>query len=163
MTGSNPLTGDPDVERDGRPYIAARDVTGAVILIQRSATRDHLSKDLALQQFFDVWLNDRCTLGDIAGNLTCSEMEALADLLAAHGHHDAADDMRTCHVEHDDQGDLDHNTIEERADEPSPRGHDARPDDDPEPGDRCKDCGDPITWRGPALTDWHHVDEETTP
>lgn len=31
-------------------------------------------------------------------------------------------------------------------------GH--RPDDDPEPGDRCKDCGQPIVWTGPGLNDW---------
>ena len=41
-----------------------------------------------------------------------------------------------------------------------PAAHDARPDDDPEPGDRCKDCGAPITWNGPSQTDWSHVYEE---
>jgi hypothetical protein len=36
--------------------------------------------------------------------------------------------------------------------------HDARPDDDPEPGDRCKTCGEDITWIGPHPTsDWMHV------
>jgi hypothetical protein len=35
--------------------------------------------------------------------------------------------------------------------------HDARPDDNPEPGDRCKDCGQPITWVGPNHTDWEHI------
>jgi ABC-type glutathione transport system ATPase component len=35
--------------------------------------------------------------------------------------------------------------------------HDARPDDLNEPGDRCKDCGDKITWVGPGHTDWEHV------
>lgn len=35
--------------------------------------------------------------------------------------------------------------------------HDARPDDDNEPGDRCKDCGRPITWDGPSHLDWSHV------
>lgn len=35
--------------------------------------------------------------------------------------------------------------------------HDARPDDDPEPGDRCKVCGKAITWMGPSPTsDWKH-------
>lgn len=37
--------------------------------------------------------------------------------------------------------------------------HDARPDDDPEPGDRCKDCGEDITWTGPSHLDWLHVDD----
>lgn len=35
--------------------------------------------------------------------------------------------------------------------------HDARPDDDPEPGDRCKDCGEPIVWLGPDANNWQHV------
>ena len=35
--------------------------------------------------------------------------------------------------------------------------HKARPDDNPEPGDRCKDCGFPITWLGPSQYDWAHV------
>lgn len=34
--------------------------------------------------------------------------------------------------------------------------HDARPDDSPEPGDRCKDCGEDITWVGPGSADWEH-------
>lgn len=29
-----------------------------------------------------------------------------------------------------------------------------RPDDLPEPGDRCKDCGIAITWTGPGPYDW---------
>jgi len=37
--------------------------------------------------------------------------------------------------------------------------HDARPSDDPEPGNRCKDCGDDITWMGPSQYDWMHVDD----
>jgi hypothetical protein len=35
--------------------------------------------------------------------------------------------------------------------------HAARPDDLPEPGDRCKDCGQSITWIGPSQYDWEHV------
>jgi hypothetical protein len=40
--------------------------------------------------------------------------------------------------------------------------HPARPDDDPEPGDRCKDCGRPITWLGPSQFDWEHTTEEAS-
>ncbi len=36
-------------------------------------------------------------------------------------------------------------------------GHTARPDDDPAPGDRCKDCGREVTWLGPSMSDWEHV------
>jgi hypothetical protein len=37
--------------------------------------------------------------------------------------------------------------------------HEARPDDDPEPGDRCKDCGEAVVWLGPSMYDWQHVVE----
>jgi hypothetical protein len=40
---------------------------------------------------------------------------------------------------------------------PTVYDHDARPDDDNEPGDRCKDCGDDIVWIGPSHVDWLHV------
>ena len=37
--------------------------------------------------------------------------------------------------------------------------HPARPDDDPRPGDRCKDCGAQITWIGPdPASDWGHAE-----
>ncbi len=48
--------------------------------------------------------------------------------------------------------------------------HDARPSDDAEPGDHCKDCGEDITWMGPNgaesisdpgfYVDWLHCDDE---
>lgn len=39
--------------------------------------------------------------------------------------------------------------------------HDPRPDDR-ESGapDRCKDCGEDVTWIGPTLRDWLHVDDK---
>jgi hypothetical protein len=37
--------------------------------------------------------------------------------------------------------------------------HDARPDDDNEPGDRCKDCGQAVVWIGPSHVDWLHVND----
>lgn len=40
-----------------------------------------------------------------------------------------------------------------------PADHEIRPDDLPEEGDRCKECGKPITWIGPStVTDWEHTD-----
>lgn len=36
--------------------------------------------------------------------------------------------------------------------------HDRGADDLPEPGDRCKDCGVPITWIGPGPYDWEPAD-----
>lgn len=41
--------------------------------------------------------------------------------------------------------------------------HEARPDDDNEAGDRCKDCGQKVTWIGPGLNDWEHVDAKDNP
>lgn len=38
--------------------------------------------------------------------------------------------------------------------------HDPVPDDMPEPGDRCKKCGEDITWIGPGTYDYLHVDDE---
>lgn len=38
-------------------------------------------------------------------------------------------------------------------------GHEATPGDGSEPGDWCKICGEPVTWTGPAHTDWKHVGE----
>jgi hypothetical protein len=43
------------------------------------------------------------------------------------------------------------------ADDVRRHGHQARPDDDPEPGDRCKECGQSVTWLGPNFTDWLHT------
>lgn len=43
--------------------------------------------------------------------------------------------------------------------EPKTYDHDARPDDLPEPGDRCKDCGAAVTWVGPSGNDWVHADD----
>jgi hypothetical protein len=49
------------------------------------------------------------------------------------------------------------------AEKKNPYNHDARPSDDAEPGDHCKDCGEGITWMGPtaveSITDpGYHVD-----
>lgn len=48
---------------------------------------------------------------------------------------------------------------EERAEQAHEYDHEARPDDDPEPGDRCKDCGETITWMGPSDRDWLHEND----
>lgn len=76
-----------------------------------SADRITLSRALALDIFLATF--DRHTLSDIGPHLTCTEAEALADLLAAHGAHDKADALRAGHVDEDDDGDLDHNTLED--------------------------------------------------
>lgn len=39
------------------------------------------------------------------------------------------------------------------------RRHEARPDDLPEPGERCKECGAPIVWMGSGHDTWLHVDD----
>jgi hypothetical protein len=51
-------------------------------------------------------------------------------------------------------------TFTDRLDEPGKvYDHEPRPDDMPEPGNRCKDCGEDITWMGPSQHDWLHVDD----
>ena len=35
--------------------------------------------------------------------------------------------------------------------------HPARPNDLPKAGNRCRDCGQPITWIGPSHDDWIHT------
>lgn len=42
--------------------------------------------------------------------------------------------------------------------EPRPCMDGHRPDDEPEPGDRCKDCGRFLTWVGPTHLDWQLTD-----
>lgn len=44
---------------------------------------------------------------------------------------------------------------------PCTNGH--RPDDMPEPGDRCKDCGWSLSWEGPGAYDWIAVDPPGAP
>lgn len=38
--------------------------------------------------------------------------------------------------------------------------HEASPDDLPEDGERCKTCGEDITWVGPSQYDYLHVDDK---
>lgn len=47
-------------------------------------------------------------------------------------------------------------TAEAREEDQGGYDHEARPDDDNEPGDRCKDCGEDITWHG-TNPEWMHV------
>ena len=55
-----------------------------------------------------------------------------------------------------------HNTEHTEYDEEY--DHPARPDDLPEPGDRCKDCGAAITWIGPdPASDWGHAEPPPYP
>ncbi len=69
----------------------------------------------AFQHFMATW--DSYTLWDLGPSLTCHEAEAMCDLLAAFGKHGAADALRSGHIEGDDHGDLNHNTMDEFADD----------------------------------------------
>ena len=51
------------------------------------------------------------------------------------------------------------NELDERVTTVSTYDHEARPDDDNEPGDRCKDCGQAVVWIGPSHVDWLHVND----
>ncbi|AFV51210.1 hypothetical protein ST20ES_81 [Mycobacterium phage 20ES] len=78
-----------------------------------------LSLPSALHQFKEVW-GDGYLIGDIGPNLTCMEMEALADMLQAAGvPADRVEEMIDAHAEGDDCGDMhckcdDPECIEER-------------------------------------------------
>ncbi|ASR86530.1 hypothetical protein SEA_CHANGELING_78 [Mycobacterium phage Changeling] len=65
-----------------------------------------LSPQLALDQFKEVW-GDGYLLGDIATNLTCTEFEAMADLLLAIGcDEQMVEAFEDDHAEGDDCGDM---------------------------------------------------------
>ena len=61
-----------------------------------------LSTDLALERFLDVFTGD---VEGIPTSMTCTEVEAMADLLLAHGHARAAEAWIAEHAEEDDCGD----------------------------------------------------------
>lgn len=62
------------------------------------------TRRMATIDFLEVWTNDTL-LEDIASQLTCSEANALADLLRAYNYPEDADAMLSAHAEGDDEGD----------------------------------------------------------
>ena len=58
----------------------------------------------AVDEFVEVWAKSGLAF-DVAGSLTCREADALANLLAIHGHHDAAASWIEQHGQSDDEGD----------------------------------------------------------
>ncbi|EKF22970.1 putative gp79 [Mycolicibacterium hassiacum DSM 44199] len=82
--------------------------------------RGKLSPQLALAQFKEVW-SDGYLLSDIATHLTCTEFEAMADLLLAIGvSEETVAGFEEAHAEGDDCGDMhcccdDPECIEERS------------------------------------------------
>ncbi|QGJ90974.1 hypothetical protein SEA_BIANCATRI92_76 [Mycobacterium phage BiancaTri92] len=78
-----------------------------------------LAPALAFEQFREVW-SDGMLLGDIAGKLTCTEFEAMADMMLAVGFEPRTVAMfEECHAEDDECGDMhcrcdDPECIEER-------------------------------------------------
>ncbi|ASZ75240.1 hypothetical protein PBI_MISSWHITE_74 [Mycobacterium phage MissWhite] len=65
-----------------------------------------LRPQLALAQFKEVW-GDGYLLSDIATHLTCTEFEAMADLLLVIGvHEETVAGFEEAHAEGDDCGDL---------------------------------------------------------
>ena len=57
-----------------------------------------------LDHFIEVW-SAGDLLEDIASALTCTEADALADLLRTSNHPDSADGLIAAHAEGDDEGD----------------------------------------------------------
>ena len=58
----------------------------------------------ALNTFLEVWIHDT-VLEDIATELTCTEADALDNLLRACGEYVAAEALIAAHAEGDDEGD----------------------------------------------------------
>lgn len=58
----------------------------------------------ALHEFARKWA-DGVLANDLSGKLTCSELDALADLLAALGEDSAAQAWTDSHALHDEEGD----------------------------------------------------------
>ena len=58
----------------------------------------------ALNTFLIVWSSGDM-LSEVATTLTCTECDALARLLRAHGENEAADTLLDAHVEGDEDGD----------------------------------------------------------
>ena len=58
----------------------------------------------ALDTFLEVWTAD-VLLEDIATQLTCTEADALDNLLRASGQYAAAESLISSHAEGDDEGD----------------------------------------------------------
>lgn len=59
---------------------------------------------IALHEFARKWA-DGVLANDLSGKLTCSELDALADLLAALGEEGAAKAWTESHALHDEDGD----------------------------------------------------------
>jgi hypothetical protein len=79
-----------------------------------SKDRDMETTVDAVAEFIRTW--DDYTLGDIGPSLTCREAETMCAMFAAFGQHDKADSLRAGHIESDDHGDLNHNTMDDFED-----------------------------------------------
>lgn len=103
--------------------------------------------------------DDPDCLSEIAGDLICNLLH-LADAAGLDG--TALIERGLDHWANERENDEDDELPDSDGRNPAVTyDHDARPDDSPGPGDRCKECGDDITWVGPSpLIDWVHVAEQ---
>lgn len=67
-------------------------------------TADGCTLAATLHEFARKWA-EGVLANDLSGKLTCSELDALADLLAALGEEDAAKAWTDSHALHDEEGD----------------------------------------------------------
>lgn len=73
----------------------------------------------ALENFLDTW-SDGILLNDLGPHLSCTECNALADLLRAHGHDSAAASLVEGHCLSDDEGDdADHFALRQKLESDS--------------------------------------------
>lgn len=67
-------------------------------------TDDGSALAIALHEFARTWA-DGVLANDLSGKLTCSELDALADLLSTLGEESAAKAWTDSHALHDEEGD----------------------------------------------------------
>lgn len=67
-------------------------------------TTDGHTLAIALHEFAQRWA-DGMLIDDLSGTLTCSELDALTDLLAALGEETVAQAWTDSHALHDEEGD----------------------------------------------------------
>lgn len=69
------------------------------------STYDHGDLDIAMAEFAETWSLDPDLAGELAGQLSCKETDALAGLLHAMGETKAAARWIAAHAANDEPGD----------------------------------------------------------
>lgn len=103
---------------------------------------------MELQEAFDAFVEAfyPYTISDtLAGHTSCGEHAVFVELFIAGGREDLVPALLQMHIEGDDDCEDEHHAEYLALTGKRCCQHKHRPDDSPESGDRCKDCGEPIT------------------